>query len=102
VLYALLFLPALVAIAFVVTRRKEIVLAETIAPAPELSGEADPLAALDALLAELERTTARIEGDVALDEEHVRALEALVEQLERVGDALQPALAHRDDVEADD
>ena len=100
-LYALLFLPALVAIAFVVTRRKEIVLAEMIGPAPELSGEPDPLAALDALLAELERTTVRIESDDELDEEHVRALEALAERLERVGHALQPALAHGDDVEAD-
>ena len=101
-LYALLFLPALFGIALVVLRPRERVLAEVVLPAATVSGEADPLAALDALLAELERTTARIEGDVELDEEHVRALEALVEQLERVGHALQPALAHRDDVEADD
>jgi hypothetical protein len=101
VLYALLFLPALLGITLVVLRPRERVLAEAVLPAAAVWGEADPLAALDALLAELERTTVRIEGDDELDEEHVRALETLAERLERVGHALQPALAHGDDVEAD-
>jgi len=51
VLLALLFLPALLAIAFVARRRK-----------PQQDG-LDPLAALDALLLELERTTVEIESD---------------------------------------
>jgi hypothetical protein len=102
VLYALLFLPALLGIALVVLRPREGVLAEGVLPAATVSGEADPLAALDALLAELERTTVRIEGDDELDEEHVHALETLAARLERVGEALQPAFAHGDDVEADD
>jgi hypothetical protein len=103
-LLALLFLPAVLAIAVVLLRRRgpTRVLAEAVPPAAAISGEADPLDALDALLAELERTTVRIDGADELDDEHVQALETLADQLERVGHALQPAFAHGDDVEADE
>jgi hypothetical protein len=82
-LYALLFLPALAAIAFVVLRpRPTRVLAE-IAPAPaSISGDADPLAALDALLVELEGATVRIDGADELDERAVVELERLADKLE--------------------
>lgn len=102
-LYALLFLPALLAIAWVATRpRQPQVLAEAVAePAPAVvSGDPDPLAALDTLLAELERATVELDAADALDERSVADLEALAERLERVGEALQPAFAHGDDVEA--
>jgi hypothetical protein len=90
VLYALLFLPALVAIAFVVLRPRRVrVLAEDAGTQPR---PADPMDALDALLAELETAT--------LDERSAEELETLAAQLERVGEALQPAFAHGDDVEA--
>jgi hypothetical protein len=92
-LYALLFLPALAAIAFVVLRPRRVrVLAEAVPAVPTLSAPADPMDALDALLAELENAT--------LDERSAVELEALAEQLERVGEALQPSFAHGDDVEA--
>ena len=52
------------------------------APAPAtISGEVDPLAALDALLAELERTTVRIDGADRLDAEAVRELDRLAETI---------------------
>jgi hypothetical protein len=53
------------------------------APAPPtISGEADPLAALDALLAELEGVTVRIDGADELDESAVVELERLAGRLE--------------------
>jgi hypothetical protein len=59
------------------------------APAPaEISGEVDPVAALDALLAELERTTVRIDGADELDEGSVHELEALARRLEAAAEAL--------------
>ena len=59
------------------------------APAPvEISGEVDPVAALDALLAELERTTVRIDGADALDAGAVHELEALARRLEAAAEAL--------------
>ena len=67
VLYALLFLPALLAVVFVLTRRRK-TLAEEIVP--------NPLAELDALLAELEART--------LDERSADELNALAERLERI------------------
>jgi len=67
VLYALLFLPALAAIAFVVLRRPK-TLAEAV---PE-----NPFAELDALLGELESAT--------LDERSAAELVALAERLERI------------------
>jgi hypothetical protein len=98
VLYALLFLPALVASAYVVLRwRRPRVLAETAVvkpppaalvvteavpePAAQISGEADPLQALEALLLELERAT--------LDERDVEELERLAEQLEATARELE-------------
>jgi hypothetical protein len=67
VLYALLFLPALAAIAFVVLRRPK-TLAEAV---PE-----NPFAELDALLGELESAT--------LEERSAAELVALAERLERI------------------
>ncbi len=90
-LYALLFLPALVAIAFVLRPRRHRVLAESAGTTP-LAPE-DPFAALDAVLAQLEQAT--------LDERSVDELERLADELERVGESLQPALVHGHDVEAD-
>jgi hypothetical protein len=59
------------------------------APAPvEISGEVDPVAALDALLAELERTTVRIDGADELDACAVDELEALARRLEAAAEAL--------------
>lgn len=98
-LYALLFLPALVAIAYVVLRwRRPQVIAEDVVahepepaavvvaeavpePAAQISGEADPLQALETLLAELERAT--------LDERDVEELERLAEQLEATARELE-------------
>jgi predicted transcriptional regulator len=88
VLYALLFLPALVAIAFVVLRPRPRVLAEAVPEPPELTGEIDPIAALDALLAELEQTTVRIDGADELDEDAVTRLEQLAERLEAAAASL--------------
>jgi hypothetical protein len=67
VLYALLFLPALMAIAFVVLRRPK-TLAEAV---PE-----NPFAELEELLSELESAT--------LDERSAAELDALAERLERI------------------
>ena len=88
-LYALLFLPALVAIAYVVLRwrrgpkhERVVVLAEAVPePQARISGEADPLQALETLLAELERAT--------LDERDVEELERLAEQLEATARELE-------------
>jgi hypothetical protein len=100
VLYALLFLPALAAIGYVLLRWRrqpaileEVALAPVQAPAPvvvpeavpepaaQISGEADPLQALETLLAELERAT--------LDERDVEELERLAEQLEATARELE-------------
>jgi hypothetical protein len=91
VLYALLFLPALVAIAVVVLRTplKPRVLAEAVPPAPTITGDVDPIAALDALLAELETTTVRIGGADELDERAVVELEQLAEKLEAAAASLE-------------
>jgi hypothetical protein len=52
------------------------------APAPAtISGDVDPIAALDALLAELERTTVRIGGADRLDADSVRELDRLAETI---------------------
>jgi hypothetical protein len=69
------------------------VLAAAVAPAPRISGtvappaprpvrDVDPLAALDALLRELESTTVRIDGADELDERAVAELEGLATRLE--------------------
>jgi exonuclease VII small subunit len=65
------------------------VLAEAVPPAAEISGDVDPMSALDALLAELERTTVRIEGADELDESAVAELERLADKLEAAAAALE-------------
>jgi hypothetical protein len=60
------------------------------APAPPtISGEVDPLAALDALLAELEGVTVRIDGADELDESAVVELEQLAGRLEAAAAGLE-------------
>jgi hypothetical protein len=60
------------------------------APArPAVSGEVDPIPALDALLAELESATVRIDGADELDESAVVELERLADKLEAVAAALE-------------
>jgi hypothetical protein len=82
VLYALLFLPALLAIAFVLMRRPVRVLEAAAPPPATISGVVDPIVTLDALLAELEGATVRIEGADELDENAVVELERLADMLE--------------------
>ena len=91
VLYALLFVPALVAIVFIVLRprRKPRVLAEAVPAPATISGTADPIAALDALLTELEGTTVRISGADELDERAVAELEQLADKLEAAAASLE-------------
>jgi hypothetical protein len=84
VLLALLFVPALIAIAIVLVRRPVRVLAEVAAPPPTVSGAVDPIATLDALLAELENATLA-ENSVAQLERLAEKLEAAAASLERVG-----------------
>jgi hypothetical protein len=108
VLYALLFVPALLAIAFVLVRRPVRVLAEVALTPATISGDVDPIVTLDALLAELEGATVRIDGADELDEHAVVQLERLADKfeaaaaaIERVGKTFEPPVAHRDDVESD-
>jgi hypothetical protein len=88
VLTALLFVPALVAIAFLCIRWRRRpapgprVLAEAAPPAATVSGEVDPVEALDALLAELEQATVRLDGADELGDDAVVALERLADRLE--------------------
>jgi len=83
VLYALLFLPAVLAIAFVLVRRRPVrVLAEAALPPATISGALDPMAELDALLVELEGATVRIDGADELDEHAVVELERLADRFE--------------------
>jgi hypothetical protein len=91
VLYALLFLPALAAIAFVCLqpRHKTRVLAEAVLPPATITGDVDPIAALDALLNELESTTVRIGGADELDERAVVELEQLAAKLEAAAASLE-------------
>jgi hypothetical protein len=89
VLLALLFLPALLAIAVVLVRRPVRVLAEVAPPPVTVSGDVDPLAALDALLAELEGATVRIAGADELDESCVVELEQLANRFEAVAASLE-------------
>jgi len=95
VLLALLFVPALVAIAMLGIRwsrrtaRPPHVLAEA-APAPaSVSGDVDPVEALDALLVELERTTVRIDGADELDDAAAVELERLADRLEAAAASLE-------------
>ena len=56
---------------------------------PAISGEVDPIPALDALLAELEGATVRIDGADELDESAVVELERLADKLEAAAAALE-------------
>jgi hypothetical protein len=94
VLHALLFVPALAAVAVLVLRwrrpRPVRVHAEAVPPpAATTSGEVDPVAALDALLAELERATVRIGGADELTGDAVVELERLAGRLEAAAVALE-------------
>jgi hypothetical protein len=89
VLYALLFLPAILAIAFVLVRRPVRVLEEAAAPPATISGDVNTIATLDALLAELERATVRIDGADELDENSVIELERLADMLEAAAVSLE-------------
>jgi hypothetical protein len=85
VLLALLFIPALVAIALVLLVRRPVrVLAEVALPPASISGSADPIATLDALLAELEGASLA-ENSVVQLEQLADKLEAAAASLERVG-----------------
>ena len=80
-LLALLFIPALVAIALVLVRRPVRVLAEVAVPPASISGSVDPIATLDALLAELE--------GASLDDNSVVQLERLADKLEAAAASLE-------------
>ena len=84
VLLALLFVPALVAIAIVLMRRPVRVLAELAPPPATISGAVDPIAALDGLLAELEGASLT-DSPVAQLERLADKLEAAAASLESVG-----------------
>ena len=85
VLLALLFIPALVAIALVLLVRRPVrVLAEVAVPPASISGSVDPIATLDALLAELEGASLADNSVVQL-EQLADKLEAAAASLERVG-----------------
>ncbi len=83
VLLALLFIPALVAIAFVLVRRPVRVLAEVAVAPAAISGPVDPVATLDGLLAELEGASLT-DSSVAQLEQLADKLEAAAASLERV------------------
>jgi hypothetical protein len=90
---ALLLILAVVAAAAALARRRGPahapvrVLAEATARPPTISGDIDPMAALDALLAEVEATTVRIGGADELDADAVRELEQLAEMLEAAAES---------------
>lgn len=92
-LLALLFLPALVAVAVLVvrwrTREPVRVLAAAVAPVATISGNVDTMTTLDALLVELEGATVRIDGADELDEHSVDELERLADKLEAAAASLQ-------------
>ena len=88
-LYALLFLPAILAIAFVLVRGPVRVLAEVAAPPATISGDVNPIATLDALLAELEGATVRIDGADELNDDAVIELERLAGMLEEAAASLE-------------
>jgi len=81
VLIALFFLPAVAVIVFMVVRRPVRVLAEETPPPAAVSGAADPVTTLDALLAELENS--------ALGNRSAAQLEQLADKLEAAADGLK-------------
>ena len=87
-----LVVPLLVVIALLLRWRYpapvRVLAAATPAP-PAISGDSDPIAALDTLLAELEGTTVRIDGADELDESAVAELEQLAEKLEAAAASLE-------------
>jgi len=92
--YALLFLPAFAAIGVLAVRWRRPqpvrVLAEAVPPpVATISGDVDPIAALDALLAELEGATVRIHGADALEDSAVVELERLADKLEAAAESLE-------------
>ena len=94
VLYALALVPLLIVAAMLVLRRTRPeppvrVIAEAAPPPATISGEVDPMGAIDALLAELERATVRIDGADELDESAVAELERLADQLEAAAAGLE-------------
>jgi uncharacterized lipoprotein YajG len=86
---ALLFIPAVVAIAILLIRRPVRILAEVAAPPATISGAVDPIATLDALLAELEGATVRLDGADELDDNAVAQLERLADKLEAAAASLE-------------
>jgi len=64
------------------------VLAAAAPPPATISGDVDPLVALDALLVELERTTVRIDGADRLDADAVVELERLADTIESAAESL--------------
>ena len=94
VILALAAVLACAALAAVVVRRRRrepepVRVLAAAAPAPAtISGDVDPVAALDALLAELERTTVRIDGADRLDEDAVRELDRLAETITAAAESL--------------
>jgi len=93
VLYVAAVLPVLIVAIVLVLRRTKPepvrVLAEAAPPPATISGDVDPIGALDALLAELERATVRIDGAGELDETAVVELERLAERLEAAAAGLE-------------
>lgn len=93
-LLALLFVPALIALTFLAWRWRRPqpvrVLAEAVPPsAATISGDVDPIAALDALLAELEGATVHIGGADEFDDSDVVVLERLADKLEAAAASLE-------------
>jgi hypothetical protein len=87
-----LVVPLLVAVALLVRwlRPRPTRVLAAAAPAPAaISGDVDPITALDALLAELEGTTVRIDGADELDESAVAELEQLADKLEAAAASLE-------------
>jgi len=64
------------------------VLAAAAPPPATISGDVDPLVALDTLLVELERTTVRIDGADRLDAGAVVELERLADTIESAAESL--------------
>jgi hypothetical protein len=65
------------------------VLAEAVPAPATISGDVDPIAALDALLAEVETATVRIDGADELDGNAVAELERLADKLEAAAAGLE-------------
>jgi hypothetical protein len=95
VLVAIAIVPLLLLLAVVLVLRRRPqpepvrVLAEAVAPPATISGDVDPMGVLDALLAELETTTVRIDGADELDDSAVVELERLADKLEAAAAGLE-------------